>query len=164
MEFVQSERGKMKLIYEGYIYVKQKELANNVTSYECEKRRHNNCKAKVKVCENEVVGHVNDHTHAVDQPRREVLLVQQEIKAKSIATEETAQQIISQTVELIQSGAATQLPPVRHIRRAIRRYKQAAGAPHPIPSNLADMVIPSEYKKNSSGEDFLLKLLLKKLL
>ena len=81
MEFVRSESGKMNLIYEGYIYVKQKELANNVTSYECEKRHHNNCKAKVKVCENEVVGHVNDHTHAVDQPRREVLLVQQEIKA-----------------------------------------------------------------------------------
>ncbi|XP_068246839.1 uncharacterized protein [Palaemon carinicauda] len=150
MEFVKGERGKMKLIYEGYIYVEQKELANNVTSYECEKHRHNNCKAKVKVCENEVVGYVNDHT------RREVLLVKQEIKAKSIATEETAQQIISQTVELISSGAATQLPPVRHIRRAIRRYKQAAGAPHPIPSNLADMVIPSEYKKTSSGEDFLL--------
>ncbi|XP_068235764.1 uncharacterized protein [Palaemon carinicauda] len=59
-------------------------------------------------------------------------------------------------LESISSGAATQLPPVRHIRRAIRRYKQAAGAPHPIPSNLADMVIPSEYKKTSSGEDFLL--------
>ncbi|XP_068212575.1 uncharacterized protein [Palaemon carinicauda] len=59
-------------------------------------------------------------------------------------------------LESISSGAATQLLPVRHIRRAIRRYKQAAGAPHPIPSNLADMVIPSEYKKTSSGEDFLL--------
>ncbi|KAG7174177.1 ATP synthase subunit a-like 2, partial [Homarus americanus] len=54
--FVQSERGKTKLIYGVYIYVKQKELVNGVISYECERRRHNNFKAKVKVCGNEVVG------------------------------------------------------------------------------------------------------------
>ena len=42
-----------------------------------QKCRYSNCKAKVKVCENEVVGYVNNHTYAVDVSRREVLLVQQ---------------------------------------------------------------------------------------
>ncbi|XP_068251053.1 uncharacterized protein [Palaemon carinicauda] len=102
---------------------------------ECQKRRHNNCKAKLKVCENEVVGHVNEHTHAVDISRREVLLVKQEIKAKSIASQETAQQIIAQTVP----------------QSISRRYKQAVSAPHPIPSNLADMVIPSEWGNYPGG-------------
>lgn len=98
MEFVQSERGKRKLIYDGYIYVKQKELANCVISYECEKRRHSNSKSKVKVCGNEVVGHVNDHNHAADIHHPEVLFVRQEIKRKAINTQETAQQVITQTV------------------------------------------------------------------
>lgn len=156
MEFVQSERGKRKLIYDGYIYVKQKELANSVISYECEKRRHSNCKAKVKVFGNEVIDHVNEHTHAADICRPEVLFVREKIKSKAINTQETAQQIITQTVQSISEGASTQLPPVRHVRRAIRRYKQAASVPHPIPSNLTGMVIPSEYKMTADGEDFLL--------
>ena len=95
MEFVHSNHGKMKLVYQGYVYVKQKDLVNGVVSYECEKRRHSNCKAKVKVRGNEVVGHVNDHTHAADPSRHEVLTVRQDIKRRAIDTEETAQQIIS---------------------------------------------------------------------
>ena len=42
------------------------------------------------------------------------------------------------------------------IRRSIRRYKQAIQAPHPIPRNLHEMVIPDEYKTTCKGENFLL--------
>ena len=50
MEYIKSERGKDKLVYEGYTYVKQKDLANGVVSFECEGRRNEAaCKAKVKV-------------------------------------------------------------------------------------------------------------------
>lgn len=80
MEFVQSEHDKRKLIYDGYIYVKQKELENSVISYECEKCQHSNCKTKIKICENEVVCHVNDHSHATFIFHSAVLFVWQEIK------------------------------------------------------------------------------------
>ena len=51
VETVASERGKNKVILNGFIYVKQKKLANNVISYECERRRGagtnlSECKAK----------------------------------------------------------------------------------------------------------------------
>ena len=54
MEFVKLERGKTRIALNGYLYVKQKGLANEVISYECEKRRQNKdrqgeCKAKIKV-------------------------------------------------------------------------------------------------------------------
>ena len=39
MEFTTTEEGNRILIYEGYMYVFQKNLANDVTSWECEKRR-----------------------------------------------------------------------------------------------------------------------------
>ena len=39
MDTVTSTRGKNKLIHDGYIYVKQKDLANGVVSYECELRK-----------------------------------------------------------------------------------------------------------------------------
>ena len=54
MEKVTSVRGKNKIMYGGYVYVKQKNLSAGVISYECEKRRGNvtgvtECKAKLKV-------------------------------------------------------------------------------------------------------------------
>ena len=69
MEWITSIKGKTKLCYEGYIYVKQNNLANGVVAYECEMRKRdtltsNQCKAKVKVANDEIVGFVNEHTHA----------------------------------------------------------------------------------------------------
>lgn len=48
------------------------------------------------------------------------------------------------------------LPPVKHIRRAIRRYKQPVNAPHHISSNHIDMIILFEYQVTADGEDFLI--------
>ncbi|KAL3888256.1 hypothetical protein ACJMK2_000627 [Sinanodonta woodiana] len=39
LETVASIRGKTKVVLNDFVYVKQKSLANNVTSYECERRR-----------------------------------------------------------------------------------------------------------------------------
>ena len=54
MQKVESIRGKQKIMYNGYVYVKQKNLAHRVISYECEKRGGSEaglseCKAKIKV-------------------------------------------------------------------------------------------------------------------
>lgn len=39
MEMIESIRGKTKITYNGYTYVKQKLLEDEIVSYECEKRR-----------------------------------------------------------------------------------------------------------------------------
>ena len=49
MEFSFTERGTRKLIRNGYQYVKQKDLANGLRSWECIERRKGNCEAKVKL-------------------------------------------------------------------------------------------------------------------
>ena len=46
-------KGGQKLLYDGYVYVKQKNLANNVVSYSSA------CKAKVKVFNGTVIGHLH---------------------------------------------------------------------------------------------------------
>ncbi|XP_041367839.1 uncharacterized protein LOC121382324 isoform X1 [Gigantopelta aegis] len=53
MDNLKSTKGKTKIVHEGYIYVKQKNLANGVISYECELRKNGKhasgqCKAKIK--------------------------------------------------------------------------------------------------------------------
>ena len=49
MEFSFTERGARKFISNGYQFVKQKDLANRLTSWKCIERRTGNNKAKVKL-------------------------------------------------------------------------------------------------------------------
>ena len=56
---LQAAGAKISLFYEGYIYTPQKPLANDVESYECERRRHD-CKCKVKILGNRVVSQLHD--------------------------------------------------------------------------------------------------------
>ena len=75
MEFIESERGNQKLNYQGFLNVKQKNLASGVVSWECEQRRRNSYNAKIKVRGEEVVGNVNTHNHAADPCHKETLQI-----------------------------------------------------------------------------------------
>src|SRR5215831_11580810 len=115
MDQVMSIRGKNKITLDGYVYVKQKQLANNVTSYECELRRGNGkglsvCKAKVKVASDmSVVGYVNTHSHEPNQARCEVQKVRAAIKRRAEETHEPAQQILGQELQNLSQQAAVQM-------------------------------------------------------
>ena len=119
MEFVQTIKGKNKLFLNGYLYVKQKNLANGYVSYECEKSRQTKveCKAKIKVRGHEYIVGENQHTHAPEPGRAELLRVKAAIKRRATETEETPQQIIATQVQGLGEAAATQMPQIRSIRR-----------------------------------------------
>ena len=48
MEFVESEKGNIKLLYEGFSYHKMRTLANGAISWMCKKRP--DCKVRIKTC------------------------------------------------------------------------------------------------------------------
>ena len=80
MEYVTSNKGGVKLLYEGFVYVKSKILKSGDVSFECEMRRDRNskqCKARLRVSGDSVVGRFNDHTHAPDIGRPEALKIRQ---------------------------------------------------------------------------------------
>ena len=96
MEFSFTETGARKLIRNRYHYVKQKDLANGPTSWECIERRKGNCKAKVKLnAINYFVKQVQEHTHAPSSTRCELTKVHASIKRKASTTHDTTQQILS---------------------------------------------------------------------
>ena len=83
MEFVLSQKGERKVIYDGFVYVFQKNLANDLQSFECRRRRKGECKSKIKMnAMNEVVEEINEHTHLTSQPEVEVLRVKSSIKTQ----------------------------------------------------------------------------------
>ena len=92
-----SNKGGVKLLYEGFVYVRSKALKSGDVSFECELRRNTKqCKAKLRVSGDSVIGRYNDHTHAPDIGRPEALRIRQSIKRRSVDTEETPQQVITQ--------------------------------------------------------------------
>ena len=64
MEFVCTERRKGGIIHEGYIYTFQKNLANNIRSYECELQQRGQFIVKIKVHLGvEIACNTNENTH-----------------------------------------------------------------------------------------------------
>jgi hypothetical protein len=161
MEQIASIRGKNKITLDGYVYVKQKPLANNATSYECELRRGSGiglsvCKAKVKIAADmSVVGFMNTHSHAPNDAHCEVQKVRAGIKRRAEQTDEGAQQILGHELQHLSQQAAVEMAPLSIIRRAIRSAKQKRNAVHPLPTDRT-FAIPDEYKTLENGEAFLL--------
>ena len=68
MEYLKTTRVHgPKLCHQGFLYVKQKDLANGWTAFECERRKTTmTCKGKVKVLGNDLEV-LRDHTHGPEQ-------------------------------------------------------------------------------------------------
>ena len=108
MEFTFTERGARKLIRNGYQYVKQKNLANGLTWWECIQRR--NCKAKVKLNTiDDFVEQVQEHFHTPSATRCELTKVRASIKRKASTTHDTTQQIFGTELASLTPTAALNL-------------------------------------------------------
>ena len=96
MEKVESIRGKQKIMHNGRGNV------NGVSE----------CKAKIKVKNDVVVGFLHEHTHAPDSARCEVLQVRQNITKRAVETEKTHQQILDREMQNLSEGASVQMVPI----------------------------------------------------
>lgn len=94
------------------MHVYQEDLADGVTSWECELRRRDQCQARVKLDRNdEFLQEVNDHTHPPTQTN-----VAASIKRAQTSLD-TLQQIITGKLEGISEATTVSLPLTNSIRR-----------------------------------------------
>ena len=100
------------------MYVFQKNLANDVTSWECEKRRRGECKTKIKLDEaGNFLERINDHTHVSSGTKCEIAKVRANIKRRATETQDPAQ--VGTELRGTSESAAINLPVLHHIRRNI---------------------------------------------
>ena len=96
MEFVSSQKRKQNVIRNRFIYIFQKDLANEVSLYECELPRKGQCKAKIKVgLGDNVTEQLNEHTHPLSQVKVELTKVKSRINDTAESPEEPPQRIIA---------------------------------------------------------------------
>ena len=94
-----------------FMKVFQKNLANDVTSWECEKRRRGECKAKIELDEaGNFLERINNHTHAPSETKCEIAKVRANIKRRATETQDPAQVILGIELGGISEAAAINLP------------------------------------------------------
>ena len=82
MDYVRSNKGGTKLLFQNNLYVKQKVLSSGAVCWECDQRRNKfACKAKLHVLDDQVIKQVNDHTHVASRAVVESSKVRQEMKS-----------------------------------------------------------------------------------
>ena len=157
MEFTTTERGARMLIRNGFRYVFQKELSNNLQSWECVLRRKGQCKAKVKLHMNgEPVEESNEHTHPSLQVEIEVTKIKASVKRRSQATHDTPRQIVGAAFQNMLETAAVILPQINNLKRTIhlqRKYNDF----FPTSLRREDIpVLPNRHQvTKKTGEQFL---------
>ena len=128
MEFTSTSHGRPKLANGNYLYVHQKELANGMEAWECEQRRPDMCKSRVKVSNGQVIDRVNQHTHAPDATKIEVM-----------KSENVPQRILLDGLAQTSSVAAVNLPRLENVRQTIRRYREGDPGLAANPQNHANV-------------------------
>ena len=156
MEFIETERGGRKLLRDGYLYVFKKNLANDITSWECVLRRQGQCRASIKLdAQENFVEEVNDHTHPPSRTECDLVKTKASLKRRATETLDSSRQILSNQLTNISDGVAIQLPSLGNISRTIRRQRQERNAHPNPPSREAIPILPLEFQQTDNGEEFL---------
>ena len=155
METVLSVRGKNKVVERGFIYIKNKVLADNTIVYECQLRRRGECNAKIHVLDEVIVRRMHGHHHAPDNSEVEVTKVRNVLKRVAVSTEEPPIQILANNTLNMSEEAASKMPRISVLCRTIRKQRQVVVAPRPLPENLAALVVHDEFQITTRGEQFL---------
>lgn len=157
MEFTTTEKGQRKVIRNGFMYVFQKTLANDVSSWECVLRRKGQCKSRIKLSVTDAfIEQTNEHTHPPSQTNCELVKVKAGIKRRAETTADPSRQILADELSAISQTAAVNLPSMDNLRRNIRAVRQERNLP-PLPLNRAAIpVLPHQYQVTENGDQFLL--------
>ena len=140
------------------MYTYHKPLAQGATSWECVKRRHGHCKARVKLtATDDFIEAVHEHRHPPSDVLCEVAKVKAGVKRRAETTNERTQQVLAGELMGVSEGAAANLPPLSNMRRTIRSQRQTNEnlPPNPVRRG-AIPILPAAYQTISTGEQFLL--------
>ena len=117
MEFTTTQKENRKLIHKGCMYIFQKNLANDVTSWE---RRRGECKVKIKSGETgNFLERINNHIHAPSETKFEIAKVRANIKRRATESQYPVQVILGRVFGGIWEAAVINLPALFHVRRNI---------------------------------------------
>ncbi|KAK0423428.1 hypothetical protein QR680_008141 [Steinernema hermaphroditum] len=151
-QFVQTERKKEKLCFDGHMYIRDRTSASgDVVFWRCDQRAVSRCKARLHLSttSGEVAALLQNHNHDSAVARCEAQKIVNMIKDRAASTMETPAQLRMECMAAAKPGRAvlSALPHKSALRMiAHRARKSAAKRAPPAPTSLDQLVIPNEFK------------------
>lgn len=157
-EYLKTQKGKTKLAYKGYCYVKDRNLKNGAASWICDLRYQYSCKGRIRMAADGHIEITTDHSHAPDAARKKALQFSQAIKERAGTTHETTQHVIAECLSNINvsEAEAARLPAVSSLKKTIRRERNRQPAIDPQPATLLELNFRPEHLVLDDGTEFLL--------
>lgn len=151
-----TKRGRDRLIFKGYGYVKDKDGPDAVKYWRCEKKDEQSCTGRMRTDGANIVALVGDHCHAPDATRQEVAEVRDRMSTRSRETMESTHQIVNGSLADTSLAACSQLPETRSLKKQCQRERTKASNAPPNPGNLVELQLPVQYTATRAGDDLLL--------
>ena len=158
MEFISTNKGGGQLIRDGYIYQKNKNLANGNTYWECQRRRNKNgCIVKLVLGPGDgFLCQTGEHNHFAHPEENAATKVRTNINKKQLReTNEITINVITANVIAQEDAVLAKLPRLDSIRRDVRRQCIVHQRHPPLPGDLL-IQIPEHYNLSSRGNQFIL--------
>ena len=145
LEFVKSQRGKLRLKHEVYLYCLLREK-EGLKTWSCDKRQ---CKAIATTFEDNVFT-TREHLHEPYMKHSEQLKVLEKMEEKAATSNEQPRKIVEDTTATITRECAVALSKCKSLARSIQRQRGWGNNP----TTLKDVAIPSELLLTLRGESF----------
>lgn len=147
LKFVTSEKGKPKLLFDGHLYYKDKEVDVNKIYWKCENYRKVKCVARLVSEGDHIIKKSGDHNHVADAANVEGGIVMSHIRENAKHTQDAPQLIISNASVGLSSAAATTFAKVSSIKRTIRNVRTKHQNLPVLPIHRRDIIFPEEYTR-----------------
>ena len=123
LEFVPSERGKPKLLYEGHMFYRDRAIAG-VTQWKCVYHRKFRCTHRVYTKDDEVVYRWKDHNHVADISTVKAAKLQKRLREVSENTNDSPKNTLIQCLETASQATIARLPRMTHMKRTINNRRK----------------------------------------
>jgi hypothetical protein len=142
--FVRSEKGKPCLVYNGYIYLVDRQTETS-TTWRCE-MKNEHCKGRLRQVDNDFLDvklHVLDsphgHNHAANHARAERRIVQSSMYEQASTPGLSARTVWNTAAATTTAVGILHIPSISSFSRSISRKRKINNLPYPTPQKLADI-------------------------
>lgn len=152
--FVRSERGRDKLIHDGFMYTYHRENKSGIV-YRCDQRKLCNSTITISKDKSEVLKEPGEHEDKPDWGRIKAKECVQKMKAAASTSREPTSSIVQRSVEGVTSETNMKLPKKSTLRRRIQEVRREYLPEEP--KNLEELQeIAARFTKTKSGMRWLL--------
>lgn len=155
LQFVTSEKGKKKLLVNGYLFYKDK-VADPKTYWKCENFQTTKCKARITTLDETIAAGNTEHNHAADAAKVECDKILNTVKDIARTTRDAPHVILSNVSVGVGVAVAGRLPCMASIKKTIRQVRAKENPGPAIPLLRRDITVPGIYTQTENQEQFLL--------